>query len=352
MTITDRDRWGLRGPVRSCRLQRTWYARRCGAYACETDERDDESMVEFREDGALDRQSHRNWDGSAWTSAREYDEVGRLVRMWVAGATEPVDLQRYEYDAAGRLARIVARAQDGHERVSESYEYDAAGGKKKTLHVDVAAQRPNTNYFWGADGTDSGYSAPGTAAVTTLHNTSDQPIELVFHDAAGQVLNRVEFVYDDAGHLVEEVQTRVADMLPPEMVAQMNPAALTAIRALISDPGRRSHRYDARGRRIETRSALFGPLGHDRKTMAYNDRGDQIAEISEDERRECAIDDEGRMSEKPAGQGVSRSEARFRYDYDVRGNWIEKVVESRSGADGEFSVSSIERRTLAYYDAT
>jgi FtsX-like permease family protein len=66
--------------------------------------------------------------------------------------------------------------------------------------------------------------------------------------------------------------------------------------------------------------------------VAYNDRGDQIAEISEDERRECAIDDEGRMSEKPAGQGVSPSEARFRYDYDVRGNWIEKVVEGRSGA--------------------
>jgi hypothetical protein len=38
------------------------------------------------------------------------------------------------------------------------------------------------------------------------------------------------------------------------------------------------------------------------------------------------------MSEKPARQGVSRSEARFRYDYDVRGNWIAKIVEGRSGA--------------------
>ena len=30
--------------------------------------------------------------------------------------------------------------------------------------------------------------------------------------------------------------------------------------------------------------------------------------------------------------------------------WIKKVVEARGGADQEFSVSSIEQRTLAYDD--
>jgi hypothetical protein len=48
--------------------------------------------------------------------------------------------------------------------------------------------------------------------------------------------------------------------------------------------------------------------------------------------------------------GVRRSEARFHYDYDVRGNWIKKVVEARGGADGDFLVSSIEERTLTYHD--
>ena len=47
---------------------------------------------------------------------------------------------------------------------------------------------------------------------------------------------------------------------------------------------------------------------------------------------------------------MSRSEARFRYDYDVRGNWVKKVVECRSGANQDFHVSSTEERTLAYYD--
>jgi hypothetical protein len=83
--------------------------------------------------------------------------------------------------------------------------------------------------------------------------------------------------------------------------------------------------------------------------MAYNDRGDQSNEISEHEQREFTIADDGRLLENPAAPTISRSEARFQYDYDAR-NWIKKVVEARGGADRDFLVSSIEERTLAYYD--
>jgi len=51
-----------------------------------------------------------------------------------------------------------------------------------------------------------------------------------------------------------------------------------------------------------------------------------------------------------SSSGVSRSEARFHYDYDARGNWIRKVVEGRNGVDEDFAVSIIEERTLAYDD--
>jgi hypothetical protein len=140
------------------------------------------------------------------------------------------------------------------------------------------------------------------------------------------------------------------EMLPPGMLAEMSPARL-AMRALLgARPLRRLHRYDARGHRIETSSSLFGPLGRDRRTMAYNNLGDQIEEISEDEHRDYNIDDQGRLSDSPTRESVSRSEARFHYEYDGRGNWIKKTVESRGGADQDFSVSTIEQRTLAYYD--
>jgi hypothetical protein len=348
--MTERDRWGLRGPIQSCRIQRTWYSRRCGADACEIDERGDASYAEFRTDGSLVRRWHHNPDGSEWTSTHEYDATGRLVSVRTSNTIGLIDFHLYDYDFAGRLVRVVDRSEDGRDRIAESYEYDATGRKKKTLYVDLAAQRSNTHYFWGVDGSDTGYSAPGTATVTTLHNTREQPTEVILHDVAGRLLSRVELVYDHEGHLVEEAQTRVAETLPPEMLAGMNPAQLEAVRRLFGAGGdRRLHRYDAQGRRIETCSTLFGPLGRDRKTMVYNDHGDQIGEVSEDEHREYSIDDTG-LSERATKESVTRAEARFHYEYDARGNWIKKVVEARGAADQDFSLSSLEQRTLAYHD--
>ena len=77
-SMTERDRWGLRGPVRTCRLQRTWYSRRCVGDACETEERSDITTLEFRVDGSLARRWHHNPDGSDWTATYEYNDTGRL----------------------------------------------------------------------------------------------------------------------------------------------------------------------------------------------------------------------------------------------------------------------------------
>jgi len=40
-------------------------------------------------------------------------------------------LQAYEYDAEGRLARIIARASEKGNRVVEDYGYDATGCKRR-----------------------------------------------------------------------------------------------------------------------------------------------------------------------------------------------------------------------------
>jgi hypothetical protein len=131
--------------------------------------------------------------------------------------------------------------------------------------------------------------------------------------------------------------------LPPEMRAQMNPAELEAVRRIMgspSEPGRVVHRYDERGRRVETRSRLLGPVGDHRKTIVYNDYGDPVEEIIDDERREYDIGDSGELIDRQDSTTRHRSEARFDYEYDDRGNWVKKAVEG----------GSIERRTLVYYD--
>jgi YD repeat-containing protein len=345
--MTDRDRWDLRGPVHTCRLERTLYVRRCGADACETDERSDTAIVEFRADGAIARRTHINQDGSEWTSTHEHDPVGRLIHVRNANSSGPVSSQHYNYDSRGRLIRVIERKPDGRERIAEDHEYDDAGLKKKTQHVDDTLC-DRGSFGWAIEGTDSIYSAAGATSLTTSDNAHGQPAELVLRNSAGRVLSRVEFAYDAAGHLISEEQTNLADLLPAEKLTEMTPAKAAAVHDLLSAGTTRQHRYDDRGRRIETHSPM-GELGWSRYTMAYNERGDKIEQVSEDDSRAGDIDDEGRFIENRAEARMHRSEARFRYEYDSHGNWLTKVVEGRSGGDGEFEVSSRERRGLTYF---
>jgi hypothetical protein len=263
-----------------------------------------------------------------------------------------VDLQFYDYDTAGRLARVTARHMGGGDRIVESYEYDSASGRQKTFYVDLAAQRSDTQYAWGVEGTDSSYSAPGAATLTTLYNGREQPIELLFRDGLGRLLSRVEFRYDRDGNLVEEAQTKITEMLPPEMLTSLNQAQLETVSALFGaagEPIQRMHRYNEQGHRTESRSRI-GLLGGNRKIMAYNDHGDRVEEVFEHDEREYSLDDEGRLSDAPSRESVSRSEARFRYDYDTHGNWVMMTIESRGGTEQDFTLSSVERRTVGYFE--
>lgn len=91
-----------------------------------------------------------------------------------------MNLQFYEYDTAGRLVRVIARHLDGGDRITASYEFDAAGDKKKIVYVDVAAQPPDTSYTWRVEGIDSCYSVPGAATLAALYNEHGKPTALIF----------------------------------------------------------------------------------------------------------------------------------------------------------------------------
>jgi hypothetical protein len=348
--MTDRDGWSLRGPVQSCRVERTWYSRRCGAEQCDIEECGDITVVEFRPDGALVRRWHKNPDGSEWRHINEYNSAGQLSTERSESVTEPASVKRHEYDVAGRLIRTVILKPDGQERVDESYEYDATGQKTKTHYIDLAAQSPNMMYAFGVEGTDCSFSAPGAATLITRYNLRGQPAELLFHDRSGRALSRVEFLYDAAGNLVEETQTVTKDTLPPELLAQMNPAQLEGMLAVLGNPMRRRHRYDPQGRRTDTQSSTFGKMGQDTKTMAYNEHGDLVEETRVGQHSEYTFDHEGKWSEVAGKDGATASEARFLYEYDGRGNWTSKTVEARSRSNQDFSVSSIEKRTITYFE--
>jgi hypothetical protein len=153
---------------------------------------------------------------------------------------------------------------------------------------------------------------------------------------------------------VEEAQTNVAQTLPAEMLTSLTPGQLKTMLALTDgagEPIRRMHSYNDQGRRVETRFKI-GPLSEDRKELVYNAYGDQVEELSDHRSREYNVDDEGRLADAPSKERLSRSEARFSYDYDALGNWVKKTIESRSDMEQPFTLSSIEQRTISYYVAT
>ena len=79
---------------------------------------------------------------------------------------------------------------------------------------------------------------------------------------------------------MEEAQTRAAEALPADALAGLNAAQVDVVRALLGaggEPTRRVHRYDARGRRIETSSFVFG-LSRPEARLRYDYGGEDHAE--------------------------------------------------------------------------
>jgi YD repeat-containing protein len=339
--MTDRDRFGLRGSVKLCELHRTWYSRGCGPQTCETEERSDVSVVEFRPDGFVQRRWYKNPapNSSEWTNLYDYNDADQLTAVRIEqGGTIRIQ-QAFEYDSAGRMSHVIVHEKDGEQRIAETYSYEPDGRKTKIMHIEPELSSVHSTTMFGVDGTDTSYAASGATSITSVYDEGDRPTEHLFRDSGGNLVTRVELRYDERGNLVEEVCGQ--QKLPPEMMVQFSPEQLEAVRMLFTF--REHHRYDEQNRRIET-SSNKAPKDRDRETFVYNEHGDVISQISESSHSEYDFEKDGGLTPKPDSTRSNRSEAQFRYQYDSVGNWIEKIVENPGGP-----IWSIERRTISYF---
>jgi hypothetical protein len=149
----------------------------------------------------------------------------------------------------------------------------------------------------------------------TFFDADGRPVRKVLYDADDRVIRRTLFRYDARGLLIEEGES---------------------IGGRIREDFRNVYRYDSMGRRIEA-DMRWGDFGGERKSFAYNERGDLVEELIEQSNILVA--------EEPGTQSWTQ---RFRYEYDDRGNWTERVTETAL-PNGETRVSRIERRSLIYY---
>ena len=151
--------------------------------------------------------------------------------------------------------------------------------------------------------------------IVTHFDHQDRPWKRLFYDLNGRVERRILMRYDAAGRLVEDGEAEAEGIIREDL--------------------RRLYGYDAEGRLIEKTMYYYG-LWMYRTTFGYNDQGDIIEERHQ--HTGGIIQESGERDWK----------TQSRYQYDDRGNWIERVTENVLGT-GDRRLSMIERRRIDYY---
>lgn len=191
------------------------------------------------------------------------------------------------------------------ERIFELTEYSPDGTKTRTSYPKLI---PNV----GASIESMLHFSGDAVAIVTVFDAADRQIHKMLYDADDRVIHEVGFKYDERGVLIEEGQLVGGEIL---------------------EDFRNVFTYDGSGRVIEIdRRASIGGV---RRTFAYNEHGDKVQEIVEQN-----VVFEGEEPEKWT--------ERYSHRYDEHGNWIERSTEIVTST--ETRVSMIERRQLEYYD--
>jgi hypothetical protein len=212
----------------------------------------------FSSPGHLLERRHRNPDGSQWSIICRYEEDGRILEKEHVGEKPAAQLLfSHRYDPFGRLDRVMLHSAQEGERVFESVQYAADGTKTKTSYPTPLDD--NERKTTGVCAESMLHLSIDTAVIMTILDASDRPIRKVLYDGDNRVIRRVAFRYDARGLVLEE----------GELVG-----------GSVREDFRNLYRYDTLGRLIEA-NRRWGDLGGGRRTLTYNDRGDVVQEIIE-----------------------------------------------------------------------
>ena len=190
--MSDREKAGLRGPVRTVSVGST--------------------KSEYDPGGRLITTrwlSNPDSEVSEMIQTWTYDSSGRLLTDTVRTASGALTEKVYSYDDKGRLLRIVEGSGD-----HTSFRYDEEGGKTEIRELmpkaDDQAGAKATDVdliFADAEGT-LGYGLDGirnASRVRTIYNKHDQPTETQGFDADGRLLSRIVRTYDEK-HRITDLQ--------------------------------------------------------------------------------------------------------------------------------------------------
>ena len=271
--ISDRERAGLRGPVRTVS--------------------EGSNKTEYDPAGRLISQrwlSNPDSEASETIRTLTYDGSGRLLTETVRTGSGILSDKVYSYDDKGRLLRVAEGSGD-----HTTYQYDEQGHK---IEVRDVGPKPDDQdgvatgidlVFADPEGIEFGLNgAKNASRIKTIYNEHDRPTETQAYDADGLVLSRIVRTYDEKQRItdlrvvIEDPTSLFSAKQIAEMAAQSG-APLDEIKAqmkkafsaMMGDSGR-SFTYDSQGRR--TKIVLHQGFADISRTYNYNDHGDVVEE--------------------------------------------------------------------------
>ena len=271
--MTDREKAGLRGPVKLCveekeRISPRWKSSK---------------TTEYGPHGRHLTTRITNSNGLEWVITKTYDVDGRVVKTASGNSGEPAAETLYTYDEAGRLQEIRDADEKGN-LTSYRYHQQARKTEIKTVGLGVIegyrkAAMVAGSSLWDVPQIDMGLSSVGSIAI--LYDERDLPIELQILDSKERVVSRCIRTYDVNGRIMEEnyipenpASGRSSGELDDKQFETMNEASKMVF------SGRRgtgkSFTYDSQGRVTEVRDRNWA--ADTVTTTGYNEHGDKSEE--------------------------------------------------------------------------
>lgn len=348
--MSDRDKAGLRGPVKSVLVEQNFSDADARQLLTST-------RTEYAPDGRMLEVRNGNPDGSQWVTRYTYQPDGRLIKT-ASGkmGSAPSFETTYSYDTARRLVEVKSGG-----RAQFRYQYDDKGRKSVIESYDSKPLPPNTGYAAHWEGTDLGFAPYPGGTLTTLYNEQEMATGARLRDAEGNLVAHIVRKFDAKGRIIAEEQVADAPelMIPEELKSKLNPEQAKSMGAFLAGGLQNraiSYVYDDNGR-VTERHRSGGAFGEEATITTYNDQGDKASErtttvMNPEVGREYSLTEAGTMipawQPKPA-QPPFTYETQYTYQYDSYGNWTEQSSVARSRPDAPWEPGPIIRRKLTYY---
>jgi YD repeat-containing protein len=338
MNSSDRQRDGLRGPVKSYSEESISTYSTENPVTVQTFEK-----VMYSADGRV-LERRRIWqEKTEWVTTYSYDSQNRLISESTGREGQPATIQPYNYDEKGR--------------------------RVKTVQFQPIAHGPDVAVA-GMPWENSGlfFSPYDGGTLTTVYNESGQAMEGEFRNLQGQLVMKFLRKFDARGNVTaEKLENTVDDSGVPlifnstldSLPAEFNEAQKKAFGAfvaknLIGAGG--DYKYDIKGRLVGKQIGR-GAMGGESTRYEYNDQGDISKEIVTSmppDGREWSMDDEGNMivtrdSRPEAAAPTSQFQRAYEYTYDASGNWTRRITRHRTKPGEPWTENQTTTREITYY---